>query len=374
MMATLAQAGAGALRGALLAVERPAGVAGWWLRERGATFSEAHDQYFMFIFWLCTFFFALLMGLSAYFWWRYRRVEGVPTQRSPAHNIALELTWTIIPTMLLAVIFVWGLRLYLNLHIAPAGAEQVDVTARKWQWSFTYDNGGTPTETMPFADVEIPVIAVPAGKPIKLLMQSEDVIHSCYIPAFRTKLDVFPYRYTTLWFEALPLQEGEEQREHWLFCAEYCGDNHSKMYARIRVLPPEQYEQWKKDLANPYKGRSLVQVGELLYAARGCVQCHSVDGSVKTGPTWKDMWGREERIQDGSTVTVDENYIRESILDPGAKVVAGFPNQMVSYQGQLSEKDIRAIIAYIKSISEKGHGALTPDETQVQEEDGAEGG
>jgi len=349
---------------ALVAVEEPTGVGAIWFRQRGATFSKPHDDLFMFIFWVCTAFFAGLMGLAVVFWIKYHRVEGKPIERSASHNIMLELTWTIVPNMFLVVMFVWGFRAYLNLHVAPADAEQIKVSARKWQWSFEYDNGGAPTETRPFSDVQIPVFAVPEGRPIKFLMSSEDVIHSCYIPAFRMKLDVVPARYTTMWFQALPLDKGQESREHWLFCAEYCGDNHSRMYARVKVLPEDKYQEWKKELANLYGGgRSLVDVGKVLYAARGCVQCHSVDGSTKVGPSWQNIWGEKVSFADGSSVTVDENYVRESILTPAKKIVAGFPNQMVSYQGQLSEKDITAIIAYIKSISEKGHSALTPDET-----------
>lgn len=351
-----------------LASYQPTGVAGLWFRQRGATFSRAQDELFMFIFWLCAFFFALLMSLSGYFWWRYRRREGVATVRSPSHNIALELTWTIIPTLLLAVIFVWGFREYLNLQVAPANAEQIEVSARKWQWSFTYDNGGSPSQTEKFSDVDIPVFAVPEGRPIKFLMSSADVIHSCFIPAFRTKLDVMPFRYTTMWFQALPLEPGKTEREHWLFCAEYCGDNHSKMYAKVKVLSEEAYQKWKADIANPWKGKTFVQRGEELYRIRGCAQCHSVDGSTSTGPTWQNIWGRQEHLTNGSTITVDENYVRESIFEPSAKIVQGFPNQMVSYQGQVSDRDIRAIIAYMKSLSgEKGKAALTQEETTVQD-------
>jgi cytochrome c oxidase subunit 2 len=328
-----------------------------WFSEPGATFARDVDYLFMFIFWLCTVFFVGLMGAMIYFVIRYRRRPGVPHERSASHNTPLELAWSVGPLLLLAVIFFWGFEEYLELNVAPANAEVIDVTAQKWSWNMEYDNGAQTTETISgmIADKEIPVFAVPVGRPIKLNMISQDVIHSFWVPNFRVKFDVFPFRYTTMWFEAT--REGD----HIVFCAEYCGEQHSQMAAILRAMSPADYQQWKQDnkLDENIAPRDL---GKILYVTKACNSCHSVDGSSGTGPTWLDLYGdTAHRVTiDGqaTTIEVDENYLRESILVPGAKIVQGYANQMASYQGQLTEKELAGLIAYMKSLSEKGRAEL----------------
>ncbi len=318
------------------------------------------DLLFWFIFWICVFFFVLLMGLSAYFVVKYRRRPGVPQQRSASHNTPLELAWSIIPLIILIVIFFWGFDLYMKVHVAPATAEEIDVSAQMWNWSFTYDNGATGLQTRSIADKDVPIFAIPAGRPIKLIMSSQDVIHSLFVPDFRKKLDVFPMRYTTMWFE--PMTAGEE---HYLFCAEYCGEGHSQMGALLKVLSPSDYLQWKQD-NKVADNLPPVELGKILYVTKACNSCHSIDGSQNTGPTWLDLYGKRENVvlPDGSVqeITADENYLRESILVPAAKIVQGYPNQMNSYQGQLTDKELSGLIAYIKSLSEAGRAAMTPEE------------
>ncbi len=310
------------------------------------------DAVMFFIFWVSVFFFVLLMGLSIYFAVKYRRRPGVPQQRSTSHNTPLELTWSIIPTLLMAVMFVWGFKLYMEMHAVPAGSETINVTAQKWAWSFEYDDGSASRQlTDPILGIQYPVYAVPVGRPVRLLMQSQDVIHSLYIPAFRHKIDVFPNRYTTYMFTA------EEIGRYQLFCAEYCGDQHSQMMAEIRVMSDSDYRAWRAEQSNT-DDIPLPELGETLRLTKGCVQCHTVDGSPLTGPSWKDIFGATHQFADGSSATVDENYLRESILYPGNKIVAGYPNQMPSYAGQLKEREIRAIIAYIASLSTQGQEAL----------------
>lgn len=321
------------------------------------------DAIMFFIFWVSVFFFVLLMGLMVYFSVKYRRRAGVPQERSISHNTPLELTWSIIPTLLMAVMFVWGFKLYLEMQVVPAGAETINVTAKKWVWDFEYDDGSSSRETTdPIVGVQYPRIAVPVGRPVRLLMQSQDVIHSLYIPAFRKKMDVFPNRYTVFTFTA------EQAGTYQLFCTEYCGDQHSQMMAEVVAMPEGEYRAWRAEQANT-DDIPLPVLGETLRLTKGCAQCHTSDGTAGTGPTWKDIFGATHQFTDGTSATVDENYLRESILYPGNKIVAGYANQMPSYAGQLKEREIRALIAYIAQLSAGGEGALE----QMIDEDEAQG-
>jgi cytochrome c oxidase subunit 2 len=328
------------------------------LRREGSTFAASVDSLFWFIVWLCTFFFVLLMVLAAYFSLKYRRRPGVPQERSPSHNTPLELTWSVGPLLILLVVFWWGFDIYMNMRMAPANAEIINVKAMKWDWSFSYDNGatgGTSTKgdaTVRIADKEVKIFAVPVGRPVRLVMISDDVIHSLYVPDFRKKTDVFPMRYTTLWFEAT------EPGDHYLFCAEYCGDGHSQMAALIRAMPEAEYQQYKRDNTLDIRTLPPEKGGELLRLIHGCNACHSVDGSKGTGPSWKGIYGSKHSVilssGEKKTVTVDDTYIRQSILEPAAMIVEGYPNQMITYQGKLSEDDIARIIAYIRSLNPGG--------------------
>ncbi len=339
-----------------------------WFGDQASTFAPKSDSLFMFIFWVSTFFFLLIVGLMTVFVFKYRRIPGVPQQRSAAHNTPLELSWTFLPMLLLAVMFVWGFRDYMYMHVVPAGAEEIHFKARQWAWQAIYDNGASPTETTVVADMDVPIVPVPAGRPIKVLLDSEDVLHSFWVPDFRVKIDVMPNRYTTTWFEATSEfdstfmdADGKEvpYKDHYLFCAEYCGDQHSQMAAIIRVMPAGDYEVAKAKLADIWNGpdgpKPLAEVGQILAMQKACFSCHTVDGSVGTGPSWLGIYGETERVRnsDGSMedVVVDENYIRESIYVPAAKLVEGYPNQMVSYQGQINDRELGAIIAYIKSLN-----------------------
>lgn len=338
-----------------------------WFGEQASTFAPKSDSLFMFIFWVSTFFFVLIVGLMTYFVFKYRRIPGVPQQRSAAHNTPLELSWTFLPMLLLAVMFVWGFRDYMYMHVAPAQAEEIRLTGRQWAWQATYDNGASPTNTMVVADMEVPIIPVPAGRPIKLLMNSVDVIHAFWVPDFRVKIDVMPNRYTSTWFEATSELEthidaaGNEvqYKDHYLFCTEYCGDQHSQMAAILRVMPASAYDAAKAEMADIRKGRTPAEVGRIIANQNACFSCHTIDGTPSTGPTWQNLFGRRERVRVNGAVqeiVVDENYIRESIYEPAAKLVEGYPNQMVSYQGQIDEQELSEIIAYIKSISEGANG------------------
>ncbi len=342
-----------------------------WFTKANSTQAAQTDDLFMFILWICIFSFVLLMGAMFYFVARYRRRPGVPTIRSASHNTPLELAWSVGPLLILVPVFFWGFHGYIGKQAAPANAELIRITGEKWQWSAVYSNGASPREYVRgTTDSEIPVLIVPAGRPVKLMLTSKDVIHAFFIPDFRTKIDVDPNRYTSMWFQPLKAsppvlgpdgKQLKDDRGNWLFhdhhvfCAEYCGDNHSEMAAYIRVLEASEFDKMKEMWALPDPNSTPEQLGEFYWGKKfGCRSCHSIDGTKGTGPTWKDLWGRTETFSDGSTLTFDDdvafaNYVRESVLTPQAKIVNGFGPQMNSYQGQIKEAEIQAILAFMKS-------------------------
>lgn len=280
--------------------------------------------------------FIILGGITIamiYYTVKYRRKSEEDETPLITHNNQIEIAWSVIPLILVLIVFGWGYNDYLNLRTVPDNAYEVQVTGFKWGWTFKYNTGAqVPGE-----------LHVPKGRPVKLVMKSEDVIHSFFVPDYRVKQDVLPNRYTTLWFQA------EEAGESQVFCTEYCGTSHSDMLAKVIVHEPQDFENWLKQQGSG-GGGTPVERGENLTAIQGCVTCHSTDGSTKIGPTFQGLFGSEKTFEDGTSTTADENYIRESILDPSAKIVQGFQNQMVSFEGRLSDDDISDIIEYIKTL------------------------
>ncbi|MFN1835323.1 cytochrome c oxidase subunit II [Balneola sp. MJW-20] len=278
-----------------------------------------------------------LVGITfalIYFAVKYRRRSEDDKTPVITHNNKLEITWSVIPLLLVMVVFGWGYKGWLNLNTVPDDAYEIQVTGFKWGWTFNYNTGAQIANE----------VHVPAGKPVKLVMKSQDVLHSFYVPEYRIKHDVLPNRYTFVWFQA------EEAGESQVFCTEYCGTSHSNMLAKVIVHEPEDFETWLAKQGTG-GGGTPVERGENLVQLQGCVTCHSQDGSDLIGPTFQGLWEREERLADGSTITVDENYIRESILDPSAKIVEGYQNQMASYEGRLTDEQISDIIEYIKTLN-----------------------
>lgn len=322
----------------------------WAMPTDASTFAEGTDSLYYFIIALDVIFFVLIIGAMLYFMVKYKRRHKDQQTSSITHNGKIEFLWSAVPAVLLVVIFVWGEVDFVKQNISPPDAIDVRVTGRKWYWTVEYpDYPGVQLTS----NVEEPVVSliVPKGRPVRLTMTSADVIHSFYIPAFRIKKDVVPGRYTNMWFE--PTRVGEFN----LFCTEYCGDWHSKMTGVVKVLEPEQFEAALQEAGKleMEEGESLAAFGERIYSRRGCNACHSVDGSKATGPTWKGVWGSTEQFVDGGSVTVEgaegENYIKESILNPNAKIVAGYAGVgMPSFQGQLNDEQITAIIEYIKTL------------------------
>jgi cytochrome c oxidase subunit 2 len=308
----------------------------FWMPPAASTIAPHTDAVFYFIYTVSLFFFTLIVLLMAYFVFRYRRrVEGERGPGRTTHHTALELTWTAVPLVLVVLMFYSGFRGFMNLMNPPAGALDIRVLGQKWLWSFTYPNGHVDTE-----------LHVPVDTPVRLTLESNDVIHSFFIPAFRIKRDAVPGRYNRIWFQAT------RPGEYLALCAEYCGTQHSDMLARVVVHEPGLYEKWLAEAADPFRTRSLAEVGQLLVAKR-CGGCHSVDGSANIGPTFKGIYEHSVTLADGSTVVADDNYIRESILEPRAKIVRGYEPVMPTFKGQLKDREITAIIEYIKALSDE---------------------
>lgn len=331
--------------------------------EQGASqFARDTDGVFMWIFWFSTFWFVLLMGLMVFWVIKYRRRPGVPPQRSSHHNTPLELAWTILPSIFLGYMFYVGFQGYINNLVAPTNAEQIDVMGQKWSWSITYDNGAAPPEKMLIGRMDSPIIYVPVGRPVQFRMTSKDVLHSFWIPDFRFKLDVLPNRYSSFWIEA------EEPGDHLLFCAEYCGDSHSEMAGMIRAVPAAEYDALKaKWLEEQQSGPPDVMGKFLAEGKGGCIACHSVDGSAGIGPTWLNAWGYEVELADGTSIPADDpdawdNYIRESIINPNAKVHKGFAPVMTPFPNVFSDEELGYLIAYIKSLSDKAPAPVVTEE------------
>jgi len=346
----------------------------WFGDESFTQAGSQSDWMFHFIWWCSVVSFVGLMGLMVWFSLKWRRREGKAAPSSPHHNTALEITWTIIPTIFFFVMFFEGFRGYINMSYAPVGSIECNLTAQRWQWSLEYPGGQVSSEFATetegaratdikqyFSDQDSPIWYFPAGQPVLLRMTSTDVIHSFWVPDFRMKYDVFPNRYTSYTFTPEPLDDtarvmqdeelgAYQYRDHTVFCAEYCGDYHSEMAAIIRVVPQEIYEAKLEIFGSP-RG-TLAERGQLVAMQNGCFACHSVNGDGNTGPTWKDLYNNEHQYTDGSTVLADDNHIREAIYEPAAKIRAGYPNQMVSYQGNISTEQLGWIIAYMKTLSE----------------------
>ncbi|MBX3388754.1 MAG: hypothetical protein KF691_04805 [Phycisphaeraceae bacterium] len=355
------------------------------------------DKLFMEIFWIGVGWFIFLMAIMVYCVVKYRRRPGVPAPYSPSHNTPLELIWTIIPCFFLFYIFLEGFHVYIDKLVAPGDALQMTLTAKKWDWTVTYPNGASsPERTLIGPDSTqfggengspgarpVPIFYMPADVPVHLNMISQDVMHSFWVPDFRVKFDVFPNRYTTYWFQAkgpdaesntlrdstgndIVTAQGEKVRyvDHFIFCAEYCGDQHSEMLGIIRVVPMAYYlakvEEWN------IEGKTPEEIGKLVYQSQGCSACHTLDGSKGAAPTWKDLYGSQQPTNQGS-VLADDNYIRESIYTPQAKIVDGYPSNMPIYTtAQIDERRLQGLFAFMRSISKHAPAQATPDATKSE--------
>jgi cytochrome c oxidase subunit 2 len=297
------------------------------------------DAIYFFMVAVTAFFSLLIAGLMVFFAFRYRRRSDDEVGVAIHGSLALELLWTTIPFFICMGMFTWGAKVFFDLYRVPAGAMEIFVVGKQWMWKVQHMGGQR----------EINELHVPVGRPVKLIMGSEDVIHSYYIPAFRVKADVIPGRYNTMWFQAT-----KPGRYH-LFCAEYCGTRHSGMIGSVIAMEPTEYQTW---LEGGKPEDSPMAAGQKLFTDLVCITCHREDSQGR-GPSLANLFGHQVELQGGGKVVADEAYIRESILLPQAKIVAGYQPLMPTFQGLVTEEQLLQLISYIKSLSGTG-GAGRP--------------
>jgi cytochrome c oxidase subunit 2 len=331
--------------------------------------AQSWDTLYWFLVYLSLFFFGGIVIAMIIFAVKYRKDVNKKPKYIHGHT-GLEILWTVVPTILLFICFGWGWAVYRDMIHGPSDAMEVRVIGKQWLWEFHYKNGTTTVNDL----------FVPVNRPVKLIMSSDDVLHAFFIPNFRVKSDVVPGMYTHVWFEATV------PGIHQVYCTEYCGTSHSGMLARLIALKEDQWKDWltgKKidvdalpaDASFPgYRANrlgeglpqaaagsgdgkiSLAEKGKAVTSAKGCIACHSSDGSNMVGPSYKGIFGTDVKVIDNAnggkvtTVKIDENYLRESIENPTAKVVEGYPPSMPPYKGLLTEEEIGAVVEYIKSL------------------------
>ncbi len=298
--------------------------------EQASSFAMDVDALYFFVTAVSAFFALLVAALVIVFGIKYHRRHAGEVGARIEGNLALELLWSVIPTVIAMVMFGWGASVFYHLRRPPEEAMHIYAVGKQWMWKFQHLEGQR----------EINELHVPTGRPIKITVTSEDVLHSLFFPAFRTKIDAIPGRYMEMWFEAT------KPGTYHIFCAEYCGTNHSGMIGSVTVMEPPAYQTW---LAGGGEG-SLAQRGAALFQQHACVTCH-LDSGQGRGPSLKDIFGKPVELADGSTVVVNEAYLRESILNSQAKVVKGFQPLMPTFQGLISEEGLAALIEHVRSMS-----------------------
>jgi len=308
----------------------------FWLPPQASTSAAEVDALFDFILDLNYIFFAIIALITVGFIVKYRKSEDNPIATSDLdHSTLWEGAWAFIPLLICIYVFAWGFKVFMHSTVSPDNAMEINVTAQKWSWNFKYDDGQSTSD-----------LYVPAGEPVKLIMKSRDVLHSFFIPDFRVKSDVVPGRYTTVWFEA------KQPGMHQIYCTEYCGRQHSGMHRKIHVLSKEDYAKKKSaGFEGRPEGQDPAEWGKQLYSKYGCNACHGLEeGEVKVGPSFYGIYGRKGETQDGTAYVANEEYIRESIMEPMAKIVKGYAPAMPSFKGQIGDDQMDAIIAFMKTL------------------------
>ena len=298
--------------------------------ERASTMASRVDALYFFLLGVSVFFSLLIAGLIVCYAVAYRRRSPDAVGTNIHGGFALEVTWSVIPFVITMVIFVWGASVFFAMSRPPDDTLNIYVVGKQWMWKFQHLDGQR----------EINELHVPLGRSVKLIMTSEDVIHDVFVPAFRVKADVVPGRYTHLWFQ--PTRAG---RYH-LFCAEYCGTKHSGMVGEVVVMEPTEYQAW---LSGGSPQGSLASAGEKLFQDLACNTCHRPDSQGR-GPVLQGLFGKTQTLLGGETVVVDEAYVRESILNPSARITAGFQPVMPAFQGLVTEEQLLELIEYVKSL------------------------
>jgi cytochrome c oxidase subunit 2 len=297
--------------------------------EQASTSAERVDALLYFLLGVSGFMTVLIAGLVIYFSAKYRRRAGAERTPRITGSVKLETFWSVIPLGISLFMFVWGTNVFFHLARPPDDAMEIYVVGKQWMWKLQHPDGQR----------EINELHIPLGQPVKLTLTSEDVIHDFFVPAFRTKVDVLPGRYVHTWFQAT------RPGQYHLFCSQYCGTNHSAMIGWVHVMEPAEYQAWLDGHAEG----SLALEGRKLFLKYQCVSCHSADARARA-PVLEGLYLQTVPLQDGTTVLADETYLRESILKPDAKIVAGFQAIMPTFQGQVSEEDVIKLIAFIKEL------------------------
>lgn len=311
-----------------------------------STIAENVDNMYYFIFWVSVVFFVAIIGAALWFLYKYHASRH-PHSTPPGHHDVLELFWTFAPLLLLIPMFHYGFKGYVRAMVAPDDAIEIRVRGKQWAWDFYYpgDTEASPSE-----------MVVPVSRPVKMNMSSQDVLHSFFLPEFRVKRDLVPGMYSSVWFEALEITSKYDAQENKvtgepidLFCTEYCGTSHSQMLAKVHVVSEADYAAFINGKDRAPEGKPLEVVGAELYKKNACNTCHTVDGSPLVGPSFKGLFGKTEQLSDGSSLPVDENYLRQSILQPQAKIVKGYEGRNMP-PFVLKDWKLDALIAYIKSL------------------------
>ena len=300
-----------------------------WFPKDGSSTAHRVDELLCFLVLVCGSVGLLVAVLLIYFSIRYRRRPGQVRPAEMRGNMLLEAFWTLTPLGFFLAMFVWGAVLYFDAYRAPDDATVVYVVGKQWMWKVQHPEGQR----------EIDKITVPVDRPCKLLLTSEDVIHSFFVPDFRIHMDVLPGRYTSVWFQ--PTQPGTYR----LFCSQYCGSSHSRMIGQVVVMNRSDYQDW----LHLHAEGSLALQGRKTFLKYRCISCHSSDSDARA-PVLEELYGKPVHLSDGREVVADDDYLRESILDPGAKIVAPWGNIMPTFRGQVSEEEIIELIAFIKAL------------------------
>lgn len=324
-----------------------------FLPEQASTFAGPVDDLYYFIVAVTAFFTVAISLVVMFIAIKYREGKKVNRDNPLAESPKLEALWIGVPLVIVLVIFFWSVNLYFTMASPPANAVDMYVTGKQWMWKIQHPSGQR----------EINEMHVPTGVPIRLTMVSQDVIHSFYVPAFRVKQDVLPGRYSQLWFEAT------KPGIYHLFCTEYCGTKHAGMIGRVVVMEPKDYEAWLAGGGSNAGslGGTMASAGEKVFNDQGCASCH-IPGDPARAPILQGLYGKTVALASGEKVTVDEQYIRESILKPAQKLVAGYGPVMPVYEGRASEDDVMQLVAYIKSLG----GAAQATDAAATEKSGSE--
>jgi cytochrome c oxidase subunit 2 len=298
--------------------------------ERASTIASRVDALYFFLLAVSIFFSLLIAGLIVYYAVKFRRRHDDAVGVQVHGGTVLEITWTVVPFLITMIVFVWGASVYFAMARPPDETLNIYVVGKQWMWKFQHLDGQR----------EINELHVPVDRDVKLITTSEDVIHDLFVPAFRVKADVIPGRYVSIWFRAT-----KPGRYH-LFCAEYCGTKHSGMIGEVIVMDPNEYQTW---LSGGAPEGSLADAGQKLFQDLACNTCHRPDAQGR-GPVLEGLFGKTVTLQNGETITVDEAYVRESILNPAAKITAGFQPIMPTFQGLVTEEQLLELIEYVKAL------------------------